>query len=83
MGVQNKLIKFIGYIMVYVVAFIENYLLSVLIMGSLASLVFAVWSFITPVPAFVASHYGIMLILGSLPLGIVLMIYVLIQAKKK
>ena len=83
MSMINKLVKFISYIMVYVVAFIENYILSVIIMGALASIVFAVWSFVAPIPVAVTSSFGVILLLGAIPLGIILMIYVLIQAKKK
>lgn len=83
MLVRNKLIKALGYMFIWLVTFIEAFLLAVLTAGILFSLICAVWSFITPLPAYIATKYGILLLVGAIPFAVCYFIYIAIQARKK
>lgn len=83
MLVRNKLIKALGYFFIGFVTFFEAFLLAVLTAGILFSLVCAVWSFITPLPAYIATNYGILLLVGAIPFAVCYFVYIAIQAMKK
>lgn len=83
MLVRNKLIRALGYMFIWLITLIEAFLLAVLTAGILFSLVCAVWSFITPLPAYIATKYGILLLVGAIPFTVYYFVYIAKQARKK
>lgn len=81
MSIRNKMAKLVWYIFVYAMTLIESYLIALLGVSVIASLVFAVWSFITPLPAYVGRYYGVLLLQSAIPLCVVIFIYIVNKAK--
>ena len=82
MLVRNKLVKALGYLLIWLVSLFEAFLLAMLTVSIIMSLVCCVWSFITPLPAYVASRYGLLMILGAVPFTIGYFVYVMIKTTK-
>ena len=80
MSVRNILVKSLGYFGVYLVTLVNGYFISLLGMSVIFSAVCTVWSFIEALPQFIAENYGKLLLLASLPIGIVLSIYIMFRA---
>lgn len=75
MSVRNKLVKGLSYAGVFIVVAIEHYFIGLLAVGAPFTLVCAVWSFIRPLPQYVAENYGKLYLLVSIPVGLILFIY--------
>lgn len=82
MKMVNKFFKFWGYLLVYLLTFFESYLIALLGVSVVASLICAVWSFITPLPAYISEHYGVLLLQGTIPVAFITMFYILLKVKK-
>ena len=80
---MNKIVKYLGYFCIYLIALFNGYLISLMIMAMLSSAVCTVWSFITVLPAFIAESYGKILLLSAVPLGIGLSIYIMYQTRPR
>lgn len=70
MKVMNKLAKKAGTMLIYIVSFLEHYIIGFFFMGAIFSLVCTVWSFIMPLPEEVTSNFGKILLTASVPLGV-------------
>ena len=75
MKVMNKIIKGLGYAVIYTVAFLQHYIIGIFCMGAVFSVLFGLWSFFAPLPHFVTDNYGKLLLIGSLPSGILFFIF--------
>lgn len=82
MGVRNKIIKVFGYFGIVLLTFIECYAISFVGMGTILSLVCAVWSFIHPLPALFSEHYGVIMLIEAVIPSIIMTVKVLLEAKK-
>lgn len=83
MSLIGKIVKYTGFFGIGVVTLISSYFIALAGMCILMSAVCAVWSFIQPLPQYIAEHYGVLLLQSSIPLGIVIAVYVIIHAYKK
>ena len=83
MSLMNKVVKYTGFFGIFIVTLISGYFIAIAGMCILMSLVCAVWSFIQPLPQYIAEHYGVLLLQGSIPLGIVITVYVIFHALRK
>lgn len=83
MSLLNKVIKYSGFFGIGIVTLISGYLIALAGMCIAMSLMCAVWSFIQPLPQYLAEHYGVLLLQSSIPLGVVLTVFVFINACKK
>lgn len=82
MSVRNKFVKRLGYVMVGVITFIESYLIALVMVMLLSALVCMVWSFITPLPLYIAKYYGVLVLQGAFPISAGVMTYILIKIRK-
>lgn len=78
----NFIVKYAGYLGIYLLTLIESFIISVVGMGSLLSIVLAVWSFITPLPAIFTDSYGVALLTASLIPSVILFIYIIVHLDK-
>ena len=77
MKAVNRFIKGIWYIGLYLMALFESYVIALLMVSILASVICAVWSFITPLPSYISTYYGVLLLQGAIPVGVGLSIYIM------
>ena len=75
----NKIIKVIGFALIYLIVFLECYAISFIITGGLASLVLTVWSFITALPVVIIKNYGMWFLLASIPLSVAMFSSILVE----
>ena len=66
----NKLAKKAGTLLIYMISFLEHYIIGFFFMGALFSLVCTVWSFIMPLPEYITVNFGNILLIASVPLGV-------------
>ena len=83
MKLIGKIVKYTGYFGIYLITLIESYLTGLLFISSVMTIVFAVWSFIRPLPQYVAQHYGVLYLQSAIPVGIVVFIYLVTSVRKK
>lgn len=81
--IRNRFIKGLGYIGIGIITLITSYIIALVGMCFPFSLVCAVWSFITPLPAYIAENYGIILLQCSIPVCMIVFSYTLKHALKK
>ena len=79
----NIIVKCFGMLGIFLITWIESFLLSIVVEGAVFSLICSVWSFFNKLPALVSTRYGLLLIAGSLPVSFVLCIYLLKKAKEE
>lgn len=79
----NNLVKFLGFIFVFFVTVLNSYLIGILLGSVILSLVSAVWSAIHPLPFVLTNYYYLVLLTGSIPIGIVVFIFVVRRIFKK
>lgn len=78
-----KILKFFGYVSIYLWTLVQAYLISLLWTSIIASFICAVWSFIKPLPAYIGAHYGVLMLQGAVPLSLFFLIYILRNVKKQ
>ena len=83
MSIRNKIVKALGYVGIVLLTMVSSYVIAFVGMCFPASLICAVWSFIKPLPDYIARNFGILLLQSSVPVGIFITLYVLKYALKK
>lgn len=83
MSFMNKVVKYTGFFGIFITTLISGYIIALAGMCILMSLVCTVWSFIQPLPQYLAEHYGVLLLQSSIPSGIALTVYVMVKALRK
>lgn len=77
----NIIIKGLGMFGIFLITWFESFLISFVAEGAVFSLTCSLWSFFDKLPALISERYGLLLIAGSLPVSIILCIYIIIKAK--
>lgn len=83
MSLMNKVVKYTGFFGIFITTLISGYFIALAGMCILMSLVCAVWSFIQPLPQYIAEHYGVLLLQSAVPSGIAVTVYVIFNALRK
>jgi len=83
MKTVNKFAKALVYVLIMIITLIESYLIALLGTSIIASLTCAVWSFIAPLPAYISKYFGILLLQGTLPVSMGVMVYIIFHVRKQ
>lgn len=83
MSLFNKFFKTILYVLIYAWAFIQSYLIGAIITSIALSLIMAVTSAIRKVPILLIEKFWLVLIISSIPLGIVFFLMVIFDFLKR
>lgn len=83
MSLFNKFFKTILYVLIYAWAFIQSYLIGATITSIALSLIMAVTSAIRKVPNLLIERFWLVLIISSIPLGIVFFLMVIFDFLKR
>lgn len=83
MSIRNKSVKALGFLFVYLFAFVQAYLIALLWTNTIASVICMVWSFIQPLPAYIGAHYGVLVLQGAVPISLFFLIYILRNIRKQ
>ena len=83
MSLFNKFFKSIFYVLIYAWTFIQSYLLSAIITSVILSLTMTVFSLINSIPAILIYRFWLVLLVGSIPLGIVFFLMIIFDFVKR
>lgn len=83
MSLFNKFFKTILYVLIYAWTFIQSYLIGATITSIALSLIMAVTSAIRKVPNLLIERFWLVLIISSIPLGIVFFLMVIFDFLKR
>lgn len=83
MSLFNKFFKTILYVLIYAWAFIQSYLIGATITSVALSLIMAVTSAIGKVPTLMIEKFWLVLIISSIPLGIIFFLMVIFDFIKR
>ena len=81
--VVRSLIKGLMYVGVGLLLVIESYLTGLWLTSSVFAVACAVCSFVAPLPALIAQHFGVLLLLASTPIAVIILIYLIVKMSKK
>ena len=73
----NKLFKFLGYVVIYAITFLQCYCMSLLVSGALLSMYSAILSIVTGLPKIFIERFWLIYLLASIPIAIVFFITVI------
>ena len=76
MRLVNNFFKFLGYLGVYFLAFLQSYLISLICTAVIISVVLSVMSIFTLIPYIVSERYWLVYLVSSVPLAIVFFIII-------
>ena len=62
---------------------IESYLTGLWLTSSVFAVACAIHSFISPLPALIVQHFGVLLLLASTPVAVIILIYLIVKMSKK
>lgn len=74
--VVNTLVRFLGYIGVFLLVWLQCYLVSMLVGGAVVALFEMIWSIIRPLPATFTDKFWLVYILTGAVIGTVAVIYI-------
>lgn len=83
MKAVNKLFKFFGYVVVYMITFLQCYCMSLLVSGSLLSIVCAVLSIVMKLPAIFIESFWLIYLITAIPIAVIFFIIVVTNAVNK
>ena len=76
MKLWGKLVKFFGYVGIYLVTLLQCYGMSLIVSGSIMSIVCAIMSIFIVLPRLIIEKFWLVLLLGSIPIAILFFIIV-------
>lgn len=79
----RALIKSLMYAGAGLLLVVESYLTGLWLTSSVFAVACAVCSFITPLPALIVQHFGVLLLLASTPVAVIILIYLIVKMSKK
>ena len=83
MKVVNKLFKFFGYVAVYMITFLNCYCMSLLVSGSLLSIVCAVLSIVMKLPTIFIESFWLIYLITAIPIAVIFFIIVVTRVMDK
>lgn len=83
MKAVNKVFKFFGYVVVYMITFLHCYFMSLLASGSLLSIVCAILSIIMKLPAILTERFWLVYLTASIPIAVIFFIIVVTDVTDK
>lgn len=78
----NSILKFFGYVYIYLITILQYYAISLLITGSVFTITCSIISMCTELPNVLVEKYWLMYLLSSIPITVVIFIAVMKRANK-
>ena len=83
MKIVNKLFKFFGYVVVYMITFLHCYFMSLLASGSLLSIACSILSLVMKLPEILTEKFWLIYLITAIPIAVIFFIIVVTNAMDK
>ena len=81
--ILGKTIKALGHVAVFLFMTAQSYFISLWLSGVLFVFTCSIWSFVGNLPEYIVQHFGMLFLIISIPLAVVVFIYLAVNLKKE